>query len=121
MSKPLIVAMTLVFLGAVSVFAQQGNAPAATPALRTPARAGRRCSFGRSGSRRRPAARIPLQRSQRYYSPRGANVGRTSDVSPDGQRFLMIKPPGAAATIAQPSLIVVQHFDEELKRLLPTR
>jgi hypothetical protein len=38
MSKPVIVAMTLVFLGAVSVVAQQGNAPAATPAARTPAR-----------------------------------------------------------------------------------
>jgi hypothetical protein len=38
-------------------------------------------------------------------------------VSPDGQRFLMIKSPSADATIAQPSLIVVQHFDEALKRL----
>jgi serine/threonine-protein kinase len=53
----------------------------------------------------------------RYYTPRGGNVGRTYDVSPDGQRFLMIKSSSADATIAQPSLIVVQHFDEALKRL----
>jgi hypothetical protein len=53
----------------------------------------------------------------RYYTPRGGNVGRIYDVSPDGQRFLMIKSPSADATIARPSLIVVQHFDEALKRL----
>ena len=49
------------------------------------------------------------------------NTGRTFDVSPDGQRFLMIKAPGADATAAPPSLIVVQHWDEELKRVVPTR
>jgi hypothetical protein len=38
MSEPMIVAMTVVFLGAASVVAQQGKAPAATPAARTPAR-----------------------------------------------------------------------------------
>ncbi len=38
MSRQMTVAMTLVFLGAVSVFAQQGSAPSATPAARTPAR-----------------------------------------------------------------------------------
>jgi hypothetical protein len=61
-----------------------------------------------------------LFEGRRYYTPRGADVGRTYDVSPDGQRFLMIKVPGADPTVAPPSLIVVQHFDEELKRLVPT-
>ena len=42
------------------------------------------------------------------------------DVSPDGQRFLMIKAPGTDASAAPPALIVVQHWDEELKRLVPT-
>jgi hypothetical protein len=44
----------------------------------------------------------------------GANsIGRTYDVSPDGRRFLMIKPdPASSATIA-----VVQHWFEELSRL----
>ena len=55
-----------------------------------------------------------------YYTPRGANVGRTYDVSTDGQRFLMINAPGAVATAMAPTLIVVQHFDEALKRLVPT-
>ena len=52
----------------------------------------------------------------RYFTPGGA--GRPYDVSPDGQRFLMIKAAGADATAA--SIIVVQHWQEELKRLVPT-
>jgi hypothetical protein len=52
----------------------------------------------------------------------GANLGRTYDISSDGQRFLMIKAGGGAdQTAAPPQLIVVQHFDEELKRLAPTK
>ena len=49
------------------------------------------------------------------------SIGRTYDVSPDGQRFLMIKAAGADATAAPPSLIVVQHFDQELRRLVGGR
>jgi len=45
----------------------------------------------------------------RYYA--GRNSGRTYDVSPDGQRFLMIKAPGTDAS-APPAIIVVQHCDE---------
>ena len=47
--------------------------------------------------------------------------GRTYDVSPDGQRFLMITdgtPDGAAAS---PSLVVVLNWFEELKRLVPVK
>ena len=41
-------------------------------------------------------------------------------ISPDGQRFLMIKEGGGAEQAATPiTLVVVQHFDEELKRLVP--
>jgi hypothetical protein len=43
------------------------------------------------------------------------------DVSSDGQRFLMLKAPGTDAGAAGPALIVVQHWDEELKRLVPTK
>jgi eukaryotic-like serine/threonine-protein kinase len=46
--------------------------------------------------------------------------GRVYDVSPDGRRFLMIKGPQATQDSEPPSLVVVQHFDEELKRLVPT-
>jgi len=49
----------------------------------------------------------------------GGTLGRMYDVSPDGQRFLMIKAAGADAGGAPPVLIVVQHWDEELKRLAP--
>jgi eukaryotic-like serine/threonine-protein kinase len=47
--------------------------------------------------------------------------GRSYDISPDGQRFLMIKEGGADGTAAPASLIVVQHWFEELKRLVPTK
>ena len=57
----------------------------------------------------------------RYFTGGGVNTGRTYDVSPDGQRFLMIKAPGADSAAAPPSIIVVQHWDEELKRVVPTR
>jgi len=47
------------------------------------------------------------------------------DIAPDGRRFLMIKASGgseSSPTSTEPrSLVVVQHFDEELKRLLPAR
>jgi hypothetical protein len=42
------------------------------------------------------------------------------EVSPDGQRFLVVKPldrPNAPPR----QLVVVQHFDEVLKRLVPTK
>jgi len=53
---------------------------------------------------------------RRYYVPR--NSGRSYDVSLDGQRFLMIK---GAGTDASPALVLVQHWDEELKRLVPKK
>lgn len=56
---------------------------------------------------------------RRYYV--GPNSGRTYDVSLDDQRFLMIKAGGTDASVGPPALIVVQHFDEELKRLAPTK
>jgi hypothetical protein len=49
-------------------------------------------------------------------------LGRTYDVSPDGQRFLMIKASGESNDMSAPmSIIVVQNWTEELKRLVPTR
>ncbi|MEE8519708.1 MAG: hypothetical protein V3S98_11335 [Dehalococcoidia bacterium] len=48
-------------------------------------------------------------------------AGRGYDVSLDGQRFLMIKEGGGVDdTSAPPSLIIVQHWFEELRRLVPT-
>jgi serine/threonine-protein kinase len=51
-----------------------------------------------------------------YLKPPDALFGRTYDVSPDGKRFLMIKP----STGQTSSFILVQNWLEELKRLVPT-
>jgi len=55
----------------------------------------------------------------RYFTgvPR---AGRNYDISPDGKRFLMIKS-GGGTEGGLTRLVVVQHFDEELKRLVPTK
>ena len=48
---------------------------------------------------------------------------RTYDLSPDGQRFLMIKVQPTSADEAEsgtPTLVVVLNWFEELKRLVPT-
>jgi eukaryotic-like serine/threonine-protein kinase len=65
------------------------------------------------------SAGAPMKLLERRYYTGG--IGRTYDVSADGKRFLMIKAPGTDASAAPPALIVVQHWDEELKRLAPTR
>jgi serine/threonine-protein kinase len=61
----------------------------------------------------------------RYYAGAGSGAapGRTYDVSPDGQRFLMLREGGRSDQTAPPppSIIVVQHWVEELKRLVPTK
>ena len=55
-----------------------------------------------------------------YFTVPPGNPGRTYDVSPDGQRFLMIKQSvGSDQTAAPVSLVVIQHFDEELKAKVP--
>jgi hypothetical protein len=52
----------------------------------------------------------------------GQYVEQGYDVSPNGQRFLMIKDARPTAEGPPPSqLIVVQHWTEELKRLVPTK
>ncbi len=56
----------------------------------------------------------------RYYTGNG-NPNRSYDVSANDQRFLMIKSASADPTTVPPSVIVVQHFDEELKRTAPTK
>ncbi len=56
-----------------------------------------------------------------YFTMPAGNPGRTYGISPDGQRFLMIKEGGTDQTATPLSLIVVQHWAEELKRLVPTK
>jgi serine/threonine-protein kinase len=47
-------------------------------------------------------------------------LGRDYDVSSDGRRFLMLKRGAADHDPVAPQIVVVQHFDQELKRLVPT-
>jgi serine/threonine-protein kinase len=54
----------------------------------------------------------------RYHTGGGAS-GRTYDISLDDERFLMIKAPGGDPTQPQPSIVVVQNFFDELRRLVP--
>ena len=56
-----------------------------------------------------------------YFTVAAGNFGRTYDISPDGQRFLMMKEGGGSEQATAPiNLIVVQNWDQELKRLVPT-
>jgi serine/threonine-protein kinase len=55
----------------------------------------------------------------RYFFPGGTN-SRTFDISRDGQRFLMIKPvvKSTSEDATSATLVVVQNWFEELKRLV---
>ncbi len=53
-----------------------------------------------------------------YFTVPGGNTGRTYDISPDGQRFLMIKEGGSGTDVAPPQIVVIQNWGEELKRLV---
>jgi len=64
-----------------------------------------------------PAKVIPA--NGYYYG--GVGAAATFDVSPDGRRFLMIKQRDPQAETTPTSLIVVQNWTEELKRLVPTK
>ena len=46
-------------------------------------------------------------------------VGWLYDVFPDGQRFLMVKPPADQDVAAK--IVVVPDWEEKLKRQVPTR
>ena len=68
-------------------------------------------------------ATAPEQVVKRGYflGPTNGTAGRSYDISPDGKRFLMIKEMPSDQIAASPQIVVVQHFDEELKRLVPTK
>ena len=68
------------------------------------------------------AATAPTKLFEGRYGAAANQNGRTYDVAPDGKRFLMIKAGGSADQTAVPtSLIVIQNWLEELKRLVPTK
>jgi serine/threonine protein kinase len=55
----------------------------------------------------------------RYHMGSPAISGRTYDVSPDGQRFLMIRDAAGTGGVTSPQLVVALNWTEELKRLVP--
>lgn len=55
-----------------------------------------------------------------YLTTPAGNVGRTYDISSDGQRFLVVKSAaGSSQTAEPPRLVVVQGWNEELKARVP--
>ena len=66
---------------------------------------------------------LELFDAQAYLvGPRAVGApGRTYDISPDGQRFLMVKESRSEQAAAQREIVVVQNWREELKRLVPTK
>jgi len=82
--------------------------------------------FYRSGNKMM-AAEVTTQPSFAVGKPRVLFMGEyvlasvpvaNYDVSPDGQRFLMVKPSEQAASLSQ--IVVVQNWFEELKQKVPT-
>jgi Tol biopolymer transport system component len=69
------------------------------------------------------SATVPTKLFEGPYLVTGSGTftGRTYDVSPDGRRFLMIKQSDGAEPNATTSLVVVQHWFEELKARVPTK
>jgi serine/threonine-protein kinase len=67
------------------------------------------------------AATAPTQLFEGRYGAAAGQSGRTYDIAPDGKRFLMIKAGAAGQTTVPASLVVVQNWTEELKRLTRSR
>ena len=49
------------------------------------------------------------------------NLTRVYAIVADGQRFVMLKAAVSDTTGAPAQIVVIQHFDEELKRLVPAK
>ena len=61
----------------------------------------------------------PTKLLEGRYVVNVGNQGRNYDITADGRRFLMMKANGTPEVA--PQIIVVQHFDEELRRLVPMK
>ncbi len=65
------------------------------------------------------SAGVPTKVLPPGYFTAGGNIGRQYEVSPDGQRFIMIKSSGTATVNAE--VVVVQHWDQELRTRVPVK
>jgi Tol biopolymer transport system component len=66
------------------------------------------------------AASPPVKVLDSGYWSGSTQIGRQIDVSPDGKRFLMVTAPRVDPAAAVPHLVLVQHWDEELKARVPS-
>ena len=64
-------------------------------------------------------ATSPVKVLEPGYWSREALIGSAYDVSPDGKRFLVVTPPKDNG--GPPDIVVIQHWDEELKALVPSK
>ena len=65
---------------------------------------------------------VKLLGGEYFYGAAGQDGNRTYDVSPDGNRFLMIKKIGGVDEPRTPArFILVQNWFEELKHRVPTK
>ena len=64
-------------------------------------------------------ATSPVKVLEPGYWSREALIGPRYDVSPDGKRFLVVTPPSDQGE--PPDLVVIQHWDEELKAHVPSK
>ncbi len=65
-------------------------------------------------------AETPTVLFEGSYSYGRLDLAPQYDVSPDGQRFVMVKEASDAGDTPQTPIHVVQNWFEELKRLVPT-
>jgi hypothetical protein len=96
------------------------------------ARSGRELFYLDTSSRRLTVVPVDTTQASFVFQP-GAElfdvggyplfVGRGYDVAPDGQRFLFIRPDSAGATgdAPPPQVVIVEHFLDDVKRLVPTK
>ena len=83
-----------------------------------------RIAFERSGEL--AASKPELLFEDRYHfrfseGTRNDERGRAYDLSPDGERFLMIEPIELPQVRPVPDLVLVQNWFAELERLVPVR
>ena len=67
------------------------------------------------------AASPPVKVLKPGYWSSSTQIGPQIDVSPDGKRFLVVTAPRVDPAVTAPHLVLVQHWDEELKARVPSR
>jgi len=64
------------------------------------------------------SGRVPVPLFMPQWSEEGVITGRTYDISPDGRRFLFVRPAAPEGRTQLPTVVVVQNWFAELNRLV---